>query len=99
MPIVRVDPAEWEQFNVVQLDSDAPDNRQALLEMESWARERGFARTNEYILRRVRTATGTIFRGICYRLTLEEERSNNAVAREREEALARMPVTPHRLER
>jgi hypothetical protein len=91
--IIRVDPPEWAKFNVVQLDSDAAENREALIEMEDWAHAHGFARTNEYHLRRVRTAAGPVFRGICYRLTPEECASNEAAVQESDEALARLPVT------
>ena len=99
MAIVKIDPPEWEKFNVVQIDSDAPDNTRAIIEMEDWASEHGFARTNEYWLRKVRTGDRTVFRGICFRLTEEERRSNEAACLETEAALARMPVTPHLLER
>jgi hypothetical protein len=79
MAIVNTDPLEWDRVNTLQVDSDAQDNASAIAEINRWAAERGFARTNEYWLRRVRTNNGMIFRGICYRVTDDER----ATARER----------------
>jgi hypothetical protein len=70
--IVKVDPPDAEHANIVQVDSDARDNMAAMREIEDWAEERGFVRTNEYWLRRVLVNGKTRFRGICYRLVDEE---------------------------
>lgn len=84
MAIVRVDPAEWQNVNVLQLDSDASNNQAAMLEMEQWAYENGFARTNEYWLRRIRRDGQTVFRGICYRVEEEERATQRAILQETE---------------
>ncbi len=93
MGIVRVDPENWESANVVQVDSDARDNRQALLEVEAWAAEHGFVRTDEYWLRQIIRNDHWHFRGICYRLNEDERAAQKAHARRIDENLSRMPVT------
>jgi hypothetical protein len=99
MPIVKIDPEGFEKANVVQLDSDAPDNDQAMLEMEAWAVENGFARTNEYWLRKIITADNKrVYRGICYRLTREEADSGEAAVREMVEATNNLPRTEHQVD-
>lgn len=72
MAIVKTDPSETGSTNVVQLDSDAESNREAIHEIEEWASQNGFARVNEAWLRQVRRNGKRYFRGICYRLTEEE---------------------------
>jgi hypothetical protein len=92
--IRRIDPQEWKESNVVQVDSDASDNMSAAREIESWAAQNGFVRTTEYWLRRAMTADGAIvFRGICYRISPEEHELIQRVERETEERMAKMPVT------
>jgi hypothetical protein len=92
--ITRIDPQDWEHASVVQLDSDAPDNMKALKEMEQWAYDHGFARTDEYWLRRAITDDNVrIFRGICYRLTRDEYRVIAETQKRQDERMARMPVT------
>jgi hypothetical protein len=99
MAIVRTDPERWEDVNVVQLDSDAPDNDKAILDIESWAADKGFARTNEYWLRPIWLGNGRrVLRGICYRLTREEIGSAETACRNSAEAVADLPVTPHQTE-
>ena len=99
MSIVKIDPVDSEKANVVQIDSDAPDNDQAMLEIEEWAVENGFARTNEYWLRKIITAKNErVFRGICYRLTKEEAQSGEAAAREMAEATNSLPRTEHQVD-
>ncbi|HSZ56060.1 MAG TPA: hypothetical protein VK797_10390 [Tepidisphaeraceae bacterium] len=91
--IVRVDPESWDQNKLVQLDSDAPDNKTAIREMEDWAAEHGFARTNEYWLRRALTPNGKrVFRGICFRLMPDEIAAANSEGNEIEQRMKRMPV-------
>lgn len=100
MAIVAIDPPDWEKANVVQVDSDARDNRDAVLEIEDWAAENGFARTTEYWLRQILKEGGRrVFRGICYRLTEEVMRSNEAACQSSAEVLNNMPVTPHQMDR
>ncbi len=95
MAIVNIDPAEWQNASVVQIESDAPNNIDALKEIENWAYQNGFARTTEYWLRHVRRNGKLIFRGICYRVD-EEDRDSQREAQERIEAnVKQMPVTAH----
>src|SRR5437879_5930266 len=72
MAIVSWDPVKFEEANTIQVDSDAGDNRTALMEIEQRAAERGFVRTNEYYLRQLIRGNQRLFRGICYRMTQEE---------------------------
>lgn len=95
MPILNVDPPNFEACNVIQVDCDAPTNKDAILEIEKWAAERGFLRTNEYGLRRVLLKGRVLFRGICYRQK-EEEVNMLKADEERINALVEsMPVTRH----
>lgn len=92
--IVRIDPEDWNRFNVVQLDSDAPDNMVAVREIEDWAAEHGFARTDEYWLRRALKPDGRrIFRGICFRLVPDELAAAEAESKEVEETSKRFGTT------
>lgn len=91
---VYVDPENWRQpgVNSVIVDSDGKSNRDALLEIEQWAFESGFARTTEYWLRPILRADGKrVFRGLCYRLTPEERNSAAERTRAIDETLERMP--------
>ena len=91
--IIRVDPESWNQSKLVQLDSDALDNMTAVREMEDWAAEHGFARTNEYWLRRALTTEGKrVFRGICFRLMPDELAAATSESNEIEQRMRRMPV-------
>ena len=95
MAIVKIDPAEWQNASVVQVESDAVNNIDALKEIENWAYQNGFARTTEYWLRHVRRDGQLIFRGICYRVD-EEDRASQKEAHERVEAnVNKMPVASH----
>jgi hypothetical protein len=90
--IINVDPKSEDQVNVVQVDSDAADNLAAMREIEDWAASRGFARTTEFWLRRVRSADGRmLFRGICYRITREEIEAMEQSQREMDQRVERMP--------
>ena len=72
MAIVKIDPADWQHANVLQIDSDAPNNLEAVKEIESWSYQNGFARTPEYWLRRARRNGQMLFRGICFRVAEDE---------------------------
>ena len=99
MAIVKVDPEDWVTSNTVQLDSDAPSNREAILEIDEWAAEHGFARVNEHWLRRILRGGRQFFRGVCYRLTEEEQQSSSAACQMSAEALSQLPETTHQLDR
>jgi hypothetical protein len=97
MAIIRSDPENFDLANVVQVDSDAPENIQAIHEIDEWASQHGFARVNDYWLRRIITSSGKrVFRGVCYRITEEEKKSIDAAIREDEATMSSLPVTPHR---
>lgn len=99
MAIVAIDPAGWESANVVQVDSDAPTNKEAIIDIENWTADKDFVRTTEYWLQRIRKKDGRkVFRGICYRLTEEVVRSNEAACQSNAEVLENMPVTPHQVD-
>jgi hypothetical protein len=74
--IVKVDPPDFDRANVVLIDSDAPENEQAVEEIEDWAADHGFARSKERWLRIIiREDRRQVYRGTCYRVT-EEERAS-----------------------
>ncbi len=100
MPIIDINPSNWGEpqasIDVVQIDAEAASNRDAVGDIEDWAAEHGFARVNEYFLRRIRRKDGRIvFRGVCYRLTEEERRSSEAECQSHMQTLASLPVTAH----
>lgn len=66
------DPQDLSGYNVLQVDCDAPTNDDAVLEIDDWADNHGFIRTNEYWLRQVIKNGRRFFRGICYRITHDE---------------------------
>src|SRR2546430_1622567 len=73
--ITKVDPEDFSSVNIVQLDIEAKNNIDALLALENWAADHGFARLHQDQLRIVVGADGKpVFRGACYRMT-EEERN------------------------
>ena len=96
MAIVKTDPEDWQKANSVQVDSDALDNAAAILEIEDWAAENGFARVHEYWLRQIHGKDSTrAFRGICYRLTEEEVTSSDLTCQSITEVVSELPLTPH----
>jgi hypothetical protein len=99
MPIILLDPADWESLeaSTVQIDSDAPDNKTAIEEIEAWASQHGYARVNEYWLRPIIRNNKKIFRGICYRLDSEELESAKRLADEskkRRDSMIRTEFNP-----
>lgn len=97
--IIRVDPESWEGSNTVQLDSDAADNEAAMTEIEDWATEHGFSRTDECWLRRALRPDGRqVFRGICFRLMADELAAAGRESGDVEQRMRRMPVTVHGLD-
>jgi hypothetical protein len=99
MPIVSIDPADWGTSNTIQLDSDAPGNREAIIEMDEWAAENGFARINEQWLRRIQRGGRQLYRGVCYRLTEEEQQSSSVACQMSAEALRDLPETTRQIDR
>jgi hypothetical protein len=70
--ITRVDPPDFIDASTVQVDSDASDPWLAVADVEQWAQQNGFVRTSEYQLRQVLINNQRRFRGICYRISVEE---------------------------
>ena len=97
MAIIGVDPSDYAKASTIQVDSDAPDNRSAIREIEDWAAERGFLRTNEYYLRQAIRDGKRIFRGICYRYTEEEREAAVQACQTSSAVLSTMPVTEHKI--
>jgi len=95
MTIVAVDPKDWAAANVVQVDSDAKDNPHAIDEIEEWAAKNGFARVNENWLRQILRNGHRVFRGVCYRLTEQEQQGSASIRQANAEALGKLPETPH----
>ena len=94
--ITRIDPADWNHANTIRVDSDAPDNLAAAREIEAWAHERGFIRTNEYWLRQAITeGNHRVFRAICYRVTADEMLMIEEVNRRVEERMRHLPEVVH----
>jgi hypothetical protein len=88
--IVRINPPDWEKHDVVQIDVEAADNREAVFKIEEWAAQNGFARVNEYWLRPILSNGKRVFRGICYRLTPEEIQSAQAISDEVDRRLSEL---------
>jgi hypothetical protein len=87
MAILGTDPPDYEHSNVVLIESSAPTNREALLEIEDWAAQHGFVRTTESFLRQVIRRDGIrAYRSTCYRLD-DQERA--AIADRQQEILDR----------
>lgn len=90
--IVQTDPLALDGVNTVQVDSDATDNATAIAEIDAWAAQNGFARTDEYWLKQVIRNGRRIFRGICYRITEEVRASAAATLQQIAETAARNPL-------
>lgn len=67
MAITKIDPPAFEEFNTVQVDSDATTRIGAIHEMDDWAYEHGFSRTPEYWVRILEMNGRRVYRGVCYR--------------------------------
>lgn len=75
---------------MVEVWSDAADNAQAIIEIESWASKHGMLRTNEYRLKAIKLKSGAIVRtAICYRPGPEELQTREDRIRARNEAAER----------
>lgn len=70
--ITKIDPADFDRTSTVQVDSDAANPFDAVDEIQRWATEHGFVRTNEYHPRQVLINGQRHFRSVCFRLSAEE---------------------------
>ena len=97
MAIVRmlpdVDPAEVAEGQMVLVDSDAPDNARAILEVEQWCREYGLWRADEQHLSTVFADGRLLRRARCYRPYGEEVKQRSANSAEIDRRAAAMPLT------
>ncbi len=67
--VVQTQPENIADAPVIIASSDAPDNLRAIRDIDTWARENGFVRSNEYHLGRRQALDGTmLFFSPCYRL-------------------------------
>jgi hypothetical protein len=95
MAIVHVTPERYGRAKHVSVESNAPDNVQAIIEIGDWAAEHGLVRENEYWLEQSTRNGKRVFRCECYRLTNEDKRRIRAAIRRNREILKRMPATEH----
>ena len=92
--VVDVGRAELEQREFVKVDSDAPTNAEAILEIEEWCREYGFVRARESWLAVIARPDGNqVRRGLCYRPSAEEQRQRDLEVEVLENQVRSMPVT------
>ena len=88
MAVRVVRPERWEEADFVEVESDLQENLKALVEVEDWASDHGFMRTNEGYLRRVRRDDGVfVRRAVCYRPAVDELRTRDERIVERRVAL------------
>ncbi len=92
--IIQTQPEQTNDAALVMVSSDALDNVSAIRDIDQWARDNGFVRSNEYHLGRRQTADGKmLFFSACYRL---DENFRRAAETDLERIRAnrqRMPVT------
>lgn len=92
--VVQTQPEETDNAPVVMVSSDASDNISAIREIDQWARDHGFVRSNEYHLGRRQTAEGKmLFFGSCYRLDESFKRAAETDLAQIRDQRQRMPVT------
>lgn len=90
---ISTDPAEYKGLPSVVLYSDAENNDAAIREMDAWAREHGYVRTNEYHLNVVIRNNLRIFQGFCYKWTEENKEAAKRDLSEIRSRRAKMPLT------
>ncbi len=92
--IVQTQPDETNNAPVVMVSSDASDNISAIREIDQWAREHGFVRSNEYHLGRRQTAEGRmLFVSPCYRLDESFKQAANTDLKRIRDQREKMPIT------
>ncbi len=98
MAIIRTDLDKLPDANAVEVDSDAPDNMQAIHEIDDWAAEHGFARVSEYWLRQRKVNGRRVFRGICYRLSEDEVKAIGEESAHAARVTDSLPTTIHQVD-
>ncbi len=92
--IVQTQPEETAEASLVMVSSDALDNVTAIREIDRWARDHGFVRSNEYHLGRRQTADGTmLFSSACYRFDENFHRAAETDLAQIRANRQKMPVT------
>lgn len=92
--VVQTQPEETNDAPIVMVSSDASDNISAIREIDQWARDHGFVRSNEYHLGRRQTAAGQmLFFCSCYRLDESYKRAADTDLAQIRNQRQKMPVT------
>jgi hypothetical protein len=93
------EPSDWRDAESIQVDSDAPDNMSAILEIDDWAAANDFVRESSYWLRPIhRKRDGKrVFRVVLFRLSPEELETRQAENDRVAASIATMPATEHRV--
>ncbi len=92
--IIQTQPEETSDASLVMVSSDAPDNASAIRDIDQWARDNGFVRSNEYHLGRRQTADGKmLFFSPCYRLDENFRRAAETDLARIRDNRQKMPVT------
>lgn len=83
------------EASYVRVESDAPTNAEAILDIERWCREHGFVRTREHWLMVVDRVDGVrVRRAVCYRPAPDEEEQLQRDVAELAARVAAQPLTP-----
>ena len=73
MAVNVVRPKEWQDAEMLEVESDARDNYAAIVEIEDWAQDHGMTRTNEHWLQTIQHEDGRVGRiSIVYRPSQKE---------------------------
>lgn len=92
--VIQTQPEETDDAPFVMVSSDAPDNAGAIRDIDKWARDNGFVRSNEYHLGRRQTADGRmLFFSPCYRLDESFRRAAETDLTRMRANRQKMPVT------
>src|SRR5438067_1227173 len=91
------DPLDYDDTrknDVVKVYSDAPDNIQAIREIDDWARTHGYVRSRESVLNVEQRADGRrYYYSACHRLTEDYSRAAEEDLRRIRERREKMPLT------
>ena len=92
--IGKVQPESYETAPVVVVESTAPTNDEAIREIDSWARIRGFVRSREHVLNSKLLRNGDIvYYSACYPLDVETLDAAEAAIARMNARRAAMPLT------
>ena len=92
--VIQTQPEETSDASLVMVSSDAPDNASAIRDIDKWARDNGFVRSNEYHLGRRQMANGRmLFFSPCYRLDEDYRRAADTDLAQIRANRQKMPIT------